>query len=93
MVSDIFLALVFSKLANLQLVFYLMLDRPPDSVVFVIGATGVGKTKLALDLAQQLNGEIVGADSIQIYKGFDVASAKPTRQEMALVVLRWPPRR
>ncbi|KAF4737748.1 hypothetical protein FOZ62_024308 [Perkinsus olseni] len=62
-----------------------MPDLPSDLVVFVIGATGVGKTKLALDLAARLDGEIVGADSIQLYKDFDVASAKPTREQMASV--------
>ncbi|KAF4708456.1 hypothetical protein FOZ63_016782, partial [Perkinsus olseni] len=62
-----------------------MPDLPSNLVVFVIGATGVGKTKMAIDLAGQLDGEIVGADSIQIYRGFDVASAKPTKEQMASV--------
>ncbi|KAF4668880.1 hypothetical protein FOL47_002837 [Perkinsus chesapeaki] len=62
-----------------------MSNHPDAKVVFVIGATGVGKTKMSLDLAQILEGEIVGADSIQMYKYFDIASAKPSRQEIGTV--------
>ncbi len=46
------------------------------------GSTGVGKTAIAVDLAMKLNAEIVGADSVQIYRGFDIGSAKPTTQEL-----------
>ena len=50
-------------------------------VAVVCGPTASGKTKLAVDLALELDGEVVSADSMQIYKGMDIASAKPTEQE------------
>ncbi len=45
-------------------------------LIVVAGATGAGKSALALDLAIALNGEIVNADSVQLYRGFDVGTAK-----------------
>ncbi|MDD2941488.1 MAG: tRNA (adenosine(37)-N6)-dimethylallyltransferase MiaA [bacterium] len=57
--------------------------RPP--IVVVSGPTASGKSALALALAQQLGGEIVNADSVQIYKRFDIGSAKPSQSEMAKV--------
>ena len=50
-------------------------------VIAVVGPTASGKTKLAIDLAKQINGEIISADSRYVYKGFDIASAKPTIEE------------
>ena len=50
-------------------------------VVVVCGPTASGKTRLAVDLALDLGGEVVSADSMQIYKGMDIASAKPTEAE------------
>ena len=50
-------------------------------VIAVVGPTASGKTKLAIDLAKQINGEIISADSRYVYKGFDIASAKPTMEE------------
>ena len=47
-------------------------------LVLVTGPTGAGKSELALELAEQLGGEIVGADSIQLYRRLDIGSAKPT---------------
>jgi tRNA dimethylallyltransferase len=47
----------------------------------ILGPTAVGKTEIALQLAQQFDGEIVSADSRTIYRGMDVATAKPTRAE------------
>lgn len=47
----------------------------------ICGATASGKTRLAIDLAKRFDGEIVSADSMQIYKGMDIASAKPTKEE------------
>ena len=52
-------------------------------LVAVVGPTGVGKTALSLTLAQNLDGEIVSADSRQIYRGMDVGTAKPTPAEQA----------
>ena len=50
-------------------------------VIAVAGPTASGKTTLAINLAHKLNGEIVSADSRLIYKGFDIAAAKPTIEE------------
>lgn len=50
-------------------------------VVSIVGPTASGKTKLAVKLAQKFNGEIVSADSMQIYKGMQIATAKPTVDE------------
>ena len=50
--------------------------------VFVAGATASGKTELAIKLAKRFNGEIVSADSMQIYKGIHIASAAPDTEEM-----------
>ncbi|MBO5973695.1 MAG: tRNA (adenosine(37)-N6)-dimethylallyltransferase MiaA, partial [Clostridia bacterium] len=51
--------------------------------VVVCGPTASGKTALAIALAQRLNGEIVSADSMQIYRGMDIGTAKPDEDERA----------
>ena len=50
-------------------------------VIAIAGPTASGKTKMAIDLAKQINGEIISADSRYVYKGFNIASAKPTLEE------------
>jgi tRNA dimethylallyltransferase len=50
-------------------------------LILIIGPTAVGKTELAMELAERLNGEIVSADSRLFYRGMDIGTAKPTRQE------------
>ncbi len=50
-------------------------------VVFLAGPTAVGKTEYAIRLAEDLNGEIISADSMQIYRYMDIGSAKPTADE------------
>ncbi len=50
-------------------------------IIIICGPTGVGKTKLSIQLAKKLNGEIVVADSQAILKGFDIGTAKPTEVE------------
>lgn len=57
-----------------------------DKVIFILGPTGVGKSKMAVFLAHQCNGEIISADSVQIYKGFNIGSAKVTEKEMDSIV-------
>jgi len=54
-------------------------------ILIVTGPTGGGKSERAISLAEELNGEIVSADSVAIYKGFDIGSAKPSREELARV--------
>ncbi len=56
---------------------------PP--LVVIVGATATGKSALALELAAALGGEIVNADALQVYRGFDLGTAKPTPAERARV--------
>ena len=51
-------------------------------VIAVVGPTASGKTALAVKIAGRFNGQVVSADSMQIYKGMDIATAKPTEEEM-----------
>ncbi len=55
-------------------------------LIIVAGPTASGKTALAIELARHLGGEIVNADSMQIYKYMDVGTAKPTKEERAAAV-------
>ena len=50
-------------------------------VIVIVGPTGVGKTKLSIELAKRLNGEVINADSTQVYKGLDIATAKVKEEE------------
>lgn len=56
---------------------------PP--LVVIVGETGSGKSALALELAEQFDGEIISADSWTVYQGFDVGTAKPSADERAQV--------
>jgi tRNA dimethylallyltransferase len=56
-----------------------------NDLIAVVGPTGVGKSRLALRLAQSFNGEIVSADSRQVYRYMDIGTAKPSRRELALI--------
>jgi len=59
---------------------------PQDPLaVLILGPTGSGKTALSLALAQQFHGEIVSCDSVAVYRGMDLGSAKPSLTERALV--------
>lgn len=50
-------------------------------VIAIVGPTASGKTQMAIDLAKEIDGEIISADSRYVYKGFNIASAKPTLEE------------
>ncbi len=50
-------------------------------IIVIVGPTGVGKTKLSIELAKRLNGEVINADSTQVYKGLDIALAKIKESE------------
>ena len=50
-------------------------------IIVIAGPTGVGKTKLSIELAKKYNAEIINADSVQVYKKIDIASAKVTEEE------------
>ena len=58
---------------------------PESRIVAVVGPTATGKSDLALRLAAALGGEIVNADALQVYRGLDVGTAKPTPEERARV--------
>ena len=57
-----------------------------DPILVIVGPTAVGKTELAVKVAQRLNAEIISADSMQIYRGMDVGTAKPTPEEQGGIV-------
>lgn len=56
------------------------MDRP--KLIVLTGPTAVGKTEISIELAKRINGEIISADSMQVYKYMDIGSAKITRDEM-----------
>ena len=60
-----------------------MRSKPP--LLLIVGPTAVGKTEVAIQLAERLNGEIVSADSRLFYRGMDIGTAKPSREEQARV--------
>ena len=53
-----------------------------NNIICIAGPTASGKTALAVELAKELNGEVVSCDSMQVYKRMDIGTAKPTREEM-----------
>ncbi|EUB64389.1 tRNA dimethylallyltransferase [Echinococcus granulosus] len=55
-------------------------------VIAICGATGTGKSKLAIDLARRLAGEVINADAVQLYRGLDIATNKVTQEEAKDVV-------
>lgn len=54
-------------------------------IIVVIGATGSGKSKLALEIAHKFGGEVISADAMQMYKGLDIVTNKVTAEERSLV--------
>jgi len=56
-----------------------------EKVIAIVGPTAVGKTKLSIELAKKLNGEIISGDAMQIYRGMDIGTAKVTTEEMESV--------
>lgn len=59
-----------------------MKDTVKIPVVAVVGPTASGKSRLAVEIALCKNGEVVSADSMQIYQGMNIGTAKPTAEEM-----------
>ncbi|XP_075155115.1 tRNA dimethylallyltransferase [Haematobia irritans] len=60
-----------------------MLRKVP--LIVILGSTGTGKTKLSLELAERFGGEIISADSMQVYANLDIATAKATKEEQSRV--------
>ncbi len=58
----------------------------PSTVIFIVGPTGSGKSDVALCLAKKLGGEIISCDSMQMYRGLDIGTAKPTVRERKTVL-------
>ena len=65
-----------------------MIGAAEPSLIVVVGPTATGKTSLGLELARRLDGQIIGADAYQVYRGMDIGTAKPTRDELGEVVHR-----
>jgi tRNA dimethylallyltransferase len=65
-------------------IFGLTVIKPP--LILIVGPTAVGKTEIAIQLAEHLNGEIVSADSRLFYRGMDIGTAKPTPEEQTRVL-------
>ncbi|OIJ17916.1 tRNA (adenosine(37)-N6)-dimethylallyltransferase MiaA [Anaerobacillus alkalidiazotrophicus] len=57
-----------------------------EKLVVIVGPTAVGKTKLSVELAKELNGEVISGDSMQIYRGMDIGTAKIKEEEMGGIV-------
>jgi len=60
----------------------LKLLTPKPKIIIICGPTATGKTSLSIDIAKKYNGEIISADSRQVYRGLDIGSAKVTTREM-----------
>lgn len=54
-------------------------------IIFILGSTATGKSKLGIELAKRLNGEIISADSMQVYKGLEIITNKVSEEERAEV--------
>lgn len=54
-----------------------------NDIIVIVGPTGVGKTKLSIELAKKLDAEIINGDSVSIYKDLNIGSAKPSKDEMS----------
>ena len=57
-----------------------------NKIIVIVGPTAVGKTKLGVELALKLNGEVISGDSMQIYRSMDIGTAKVTKDETKGVV-------
>lgn len=71
---------IFDSVKSLHLT-----PSPREKLIVILGATSTGKSSLALTLARQFDTEIISADSMAVYRGFNVGTAKPTPSELAQV--------
>jgi tRNA dimethylallyltransferase len=58
-----------------------IIETKRPRVVIILGPTGAGKSRLAIELAEEFGGEIINADSMQVYRYMDIGTAKPTCEE------------
>jgi tRNA dimethylallyltransferase len=65
---------------------FITMSKKPPTLIIIAGPTAVGKTEASILLAQELGAEIVSADSMQIYRGMDIGTAKPTRDQRKLAL-------
>ena len=71
-----------------------MANEPKPKIIVIVGPTASGKSNLAVSLARKFHGEIVSADSRQVYRGLDIGTGKITRHEMRsipIICLMLPP--
>ena len=61
------------------------MERQQPRILAIVGPTAVGKSALAIALAKESHGEILSCDSMQIYRGMDIGTAKPTKDEQSEV--------
>ena len=71
----------FNACLSCQSFYARFVSRSNLDPVFLVGPTAVGKSEVALLLAMEMNAEIVSADSVQVYRGMDIGTAKPTKEE------------
>ena len=57
------------------------LEATPGGAIYLAGPTAVGKSRLALEIARQLGGEMISVDSMQVYQGLDIGTAKASASE------------
>lgn len=79
----------FARTEDLLLSFLLKMNWKKDSktqimkrVIIITGPTASGKTELSIRIAKKLDGEIISADSMQIYREMNIGTAKPSKEEM-----------
>ncbi|MFZ1866082.1 MAG: tRNA (adenosine(37)-N6)-dimethylallyltransferase MiaA [Polyangiales bacterium] len=58
------------------------MTEPREPLLVIAGLTATGKTAAGIELARHFHGELIGADSVQVYRGFDIGSAKPSKSEL-----------
>ena len=62
-----------------------MNDIYPEPIITIVGPTAVGKTSISIKVAKEINGEIIGLDSRQIYKDMSIGKSQPSREELSLI--------
>ena len=63
----------------------MMNEKKKRPLLILTGPTAVGKTELSIALAKKINGAVISADSMQVYRGMDIGSAKVTPEEMQAI--------